>query len=226
MWNLLPSRGIYMECQNLFTMKIKIQNENRLLQILRLCALNVIAVSTHHIFPKYSDILTPYHTWPKVRTKVDLLLNKWLTDLALNRRRFLQPLIYRSPLFAYPVQIFRLTIVFLDSEKNRIKFCKKKKKSFSVYSCESVYIHSLFHTLKCCIDYFISGVEFTDLKYVFTISLFHMVLLNLWHGRQKCFWTCAKCADSPQRANDVLGTSHPRCVPAGTSPSCSACCLG
>ena len=38
-----------MECQDLFTMKIKIQNEkNRLLQIL-LCALSVIAVSTHHI---------------------------------------------------------------------------------------------------------------------------------------------------------------------------------
>ena len=31
--------------------------------------------------------------------------------------------------------------------------------------------------------------------------------------------------NSPQRANDVLGTSHQRCVPAGTFSSCPACSL-
>ena len=55
------SRLIYYENQNS-------QNENRLLQVL-LCALSVIAVSTHHIFPKYSDTLILYHTCPIVRTQ-------------------------------------------------------------------------------------------------------------------------------------------------------------
>ena len=52
------SRLIYYENLN--------QNENRLLQKFALCfkslVFNFIAAAAHHIFPKYLDTLTPYHT--------------------------------------------------------------------------------------------------------------------------------------------------------------------
>ena len=54
-----------------------------------------------------------------------------------------------------------------------------------------------------------------------------MALLNLWHGRQakKVPSNMRKIYGFTPRVNDVLGTSHPRCVPAGTSSSCLACSL-
>ena len=34
---------------------------------------NFVAAAAHRIFPKYLDILAPYHTWPKVWTQFDNL---------------------------------------------------------------------------------------------------------------------------------------------------------
>ena len=47
------------------------------------------------------------------------------------------------------------------------------------------------------------------------------------HGRQakKVPLNMLKIYGFTPRVNDVLGTSHPRCVPAGTSSSCLACSL-
>ena len=58
-------------------------------------------------------------------------------------------------------------------------YFKYLKNLSSLQFQNSLYMHLLFYTLKSCINYFHSGVEFTALKYVFTIILFHMALLNL-----------------------------------------------
>ena len=65
---------------------------------------------------------------------------------------------------------------FSDLVKIHFKYFKNLS---SLQFQNSLNMRSLFYTLKSCFNYFISGVEFTALKYLFTIILFHMALLNL-----------------------------------------------